>query len=134
MLNAAVDTTMKHILLMEYEYARLYINSVGLQAMVSEWAKIHSDHGVVAPDVLRSTLKPNKKYIDEVCDAARHILESTLEGLVPKNHLRQATVRTYSRVLSGLLFLLKVCLQRLSKHHFLPLLVPCVWRKRASIP
>ncbi|KAL9109855.1 MAG: hypothetical protein Q9227_005558 [Pyrenula ochraceoflavens] len=102
-----LDNTMKHIILMEYEYARLYINSLGLQAIVGQWAGLSDGRQHVTAEMLRITYRPNQKYVDEVHDAAHHILESTLQALVPNGHLRQATTRTYSRVLSGLLFSLK---------------------------
>jgi hypothetical protein len=50
----------------------------------------------------------NEKYIQEVVDASRRILSIVLEGLVPGDHLKHCPVRTFFRVLSGMIFILKV--------------------------
>jgi hypothetical protein len=52
----------------------------------------------------------NEKYIQEVVDASRRILLIVLEGLVPGDHLKHCPVRTFFRVLSGMIFILKVSL------------------------
>ena len=120
---------MQYLLTMEYEYARLYIDSLALQKVVESWVKIskenaaNADHistakagvgvasagsGAVSFSMLFDIFKPNKQYIEEVADAARTILKSVVEGLGPGDSLRHAPVRTYFRVLSGLMFTLKV--------------------------
>jgi hypothetical protein len=120
---------MQHLLSMEYDYARLYINSLGLQKVVESWLNISneaatSDHNVsnashgvgiasagsggVTFSLLLDIWRPNKEYIDEVSDAARSILKTVLEGLVPDGNLSHASVRSYFRILSGLMFTLKV--------------------------
>lgn len=120
---------MASLLTMEYEYARLYINSLALQKVVESWVKIsrenaaHADQmsaakagagvasagsGGVSFSKLFDIFKPNQEYIEEVADAARTILKCVVEGLGPGNSLRHAPVRTYFRVLSGLMFTLKV--------------------------
>lgn len=50
----------------------------------------------------------NEPYIQEVVDASRKILQTVLEGLVPGDHLKHCPVRTYFRILSGMIFILKV--------------------------
>jgi hypothetical protein len=118
---------MQFLLTMEYEYTRLYINSLALQKVVGSWVKISKenaagvDHistakagvgaagsGAVSFSMLFDIFKPNKQYIEEVADAARTILKSVVEGLGPGESLRHAPVRTYFRVLSSLMFTLKV--------------------------
>lgn len=100
---------MQYILLMDYDYARLYINSLGVQAMVGQLTRIKSKQSnAVPPATLLAMYQPNQKYIREVYLAGRQILMSTLQGLVPDAHLTHASVRTYSRILSGLIFSLKV--------------------------
>lgn len=124
------DPVMQHLLSMEYDYARLYINSLGLQKVVESWINItneaatnanhhnNASHGVgdasavsggITFSLLLEIWRPNKEYIDEVSDAARGILKTVKEGLVPGGHLTHASVRSYFRVLSGLMFTLKVC-------------------------
>ena len=55
--------------------------------------------------------KQNAIYIAEVVDASRSMLRHILDGLVPQNGLRHAPVRTYFRILSGAMFLLKVSVE-----------------------
>ena len=52
--------------------------------------------------------KENEPYIKAVVDASRSLLRHVIEGLVPKNGLKHAPVRTHFRILSGAMFLLKV--------------------------
>lgn len=123
------DPVMEHLLSMEYDYARLYINSLGLQKVVESWLNLSNEaassghnmstaehgsgmasagSGGVTFSLLLDILRPNKEYIDEVSDAARSILKTVMEGLVPGGHLAHASVRSYFRILSGLMFTLKV--------------------------
>lgn len=123
------DPVMQHLLSMEHDYARLYINSLGLQKVVESWINISNEaasssnhlsgasHGVGAAStgsggvtfsLLLDIWRPNREYIDEVSDAARNILKTVMEGLVPGGHLTHASVRSYFRILSGLMFTLKV--------------------------
>ena len=123
------DPVMEHLLSMEYDYARLYINSLGLQKVVESWINLSNEaassannmstaehgsgvasagSGGVTFSLLLDILRPNKEYIDEVSDAARNILKTVMEGLVPGGHLAHASVRSYFRILSGLMFTLKV--------------------------
>lgn len=129
------DPVMQHLLSMEHDYARLYINSLGLQKVVESWINISNEaassennnnnhlnnasHGIgvasagsggVTFSLLLDIWRPNKEYIDEVSDAAQSILKAVMEGLVPGGHLTHASVRSYFRILSGLMFTLKVCL------------------------
>ena len=124
-----IDRVMQYLLTMEYEYARLYINSLALQKVVESWVKISRENavnagqvssakagvgvasagsGAVSFSMLFDIFKPNKEYIEEVANAARTILKSVVERLGPGDSLRHAPFRTYFRVLSGLMFTLKV--------------------------
>ena len=128
-VSAKIAPLMRHILTMEYEYARCYINSLGLQKVVESWINISNEAattagllneapagrgdaprgtGGVSFSLLLEIFKPNREYIEEVADAARSILKAVVEGLAPGQHLRHAPVRTYFRILSGLMFTLKV--------------------------
>ena len=51
----------------------------------------------------------NEEYIGEVIDASRNILRVVVDGLLPDDYLKHTPVRTYFRVLSAAMFLLKVC-------------------------
>lgn len=113
-VKATFHPLMQHVLIMEYEYARCYINSLGLQKVVESWVSMsgadgngtnaaHSDQ----QSKLRDLYIPNQKYIDEVADSARKILKSVVDGLAPSGSLRNAPVRTFLRSISGMMFTLK---------------------------
>ncbi|KAL8736014.1 MAG: hypothetical protein Q9166_000576 [cf. Caloplaca sp. 2 TL-2023] len=97
------------ILAIELEYIRLYIFSLALQAVLGHWTTN------VAPgtDEQMSNLafselyRRNEVYITEVVKAARSLLKLVVDGLLPDNYLKHAPVRTYFRILSGAMFLLK---------------------------
>lgn len=105
---------MQHVLIMEYEYARCYINSLGLQKVVESWVSMpggesngtnaaHSDQ----QSKIRDLYSPNHEYIEAVADSARMILRSVVDGLAPGGNLRNAPVRTFLRSISGMMFTLK---------------------------
>lgn len=108
------SSLMKHVLEMEYQYARCYINSLGLQKVVESWVSLpggesngtngeHADH----QSKLRDLYIPNRVYIDEVADSALMILKSVVEGIGPGGDLCNAPVRTFLRSISGMMFTLK---------------------------
>ncbi|RDW63145.1 Zn(II)2Cys6 transcription factor domain-containing protein [Aspergillus mulundensis] len=109
---------MRHILIIEYEYTRLYVNSLALQAVVDRWTtmsnedaqaqnKPSSASGNTSFNVLMELYRVNEPFIQEVVNSSRKILTTVLEGLVPGDHLKHAPVRTCFRILSGMIFLLK---------------------------
>ena len=65
--------------------------------------------------VLMEQYRVNEPYIQEVVDASRKILQVVLDGLVPGDYLKHAPVRTYFRILSGMIFILKVGVSGLLK-------------------
>ncbi|MCJ1401043.1 hypothetical protein MMC11_004255 [Xylographa trunciseda] len=111
------------LLMIEYDYARTYVNSLSLQAVLEKCATASEEvttantagsvsvNGPVTPALLSSKLvafrKQNAVYLAEVVDASRSMLRHIIDGLVPHNGLRHASVRTYFRILSGAMFLLK---------------------------
>ncbi|KAE8356698.1 hypothetical protein BDV28DRAFT_126416 [Aspergillus coremiiformis] len=110
---------MRMILMIEYEYTRLYVNSLALQAVVDRWTTMSneaaqnsrpgsgSSSGNGWFNALMELYRVNERYIQEVVDASRKILQTVLEELVPGDHLKHAPVRTYFRILSGMIFILK---------------------------
>ncbi|KAJ5713113.1 uncharacterized protein N7483_010294 [Penicillium malachiteum] len=113
---------MRSILLIEYEYTRLYVNSLALQAVVDRWTTM-SNESAQDPSgrpgsgpspgstgwfrTLMELYRVNEQYIQEVVDASRKILQTVLEGLVPGGRLKHAPIRTFFRILSGMIFILK---------------------------
>lgn len=57
---------------------------------------------------LMELYRVNEHYIQEVVDSSRRILQTVLEGLVPGGRLKHAPIRTFFRILSGMIFILKV--------------------------
>ncbi|KIW33165.1 uncharacterized protein PV07_00036 [Cladophialophora immunda] len=103
-VNSHIHPVMQCILLMEYEYARLYINSLGLQKVVESWVE---GGATMRKATLLRISEENKPYIDEVTEAALNILSLVIDGIAAKGFLRNAPVRTYLRSLSGMMFTLK---------------------------
>ncbi|OJJ77193.1 hypothetical protein ASPBRDRAFT_190523 [Aspergillus brasiliensis CBS 101740] len=113
--------SMRCILMIEYEYTRLYVNSLALQAVVDRWTTMSNEaaqaqnarpnsgpsSGTGWFHVLMELYRVNEQYIQEVVDASRKILQTVLEILVPRDHLKHAPVRTCFRILSGMIFILK---------------------------
>lgn len=104
-LSPRIPKLMQTILRMEFQYARLYINSLGLQNVVESWVERGSN---MQRETLVKIADTNKTFIDEVTDAALSILLLVVDGLGPGGHLRNAPVRVYLRSLSGMMFTLKV--------------------------
>ena len=106
-VKGSLREPMLSILLMEYEYARLYINSLGLQNVVESWMRTEPK----AQNSMSSASKAvaeNKRYIHEVTEASLHILEIVSNVLGDNNLLRDAPVRVFLRCLSAMMFALKV--------------------------
>ncbi|RKF55785.1 putative zinc finger transcriptional activator of the zn2cys6 [Erysiphe neolycopersici] len=120
----------RHILTIEYEYTRIYIYSLSLQAVVERCTNhggLHSSASTNGNSTARATISPairdyycklplarlggiraaDQNYIREVVDGSRNLLRTVVEGLLPNNYLKHAPVRTYFRIISGAMFLLK---------------------------
>src|SRR5438045_3003251 len=123
---------MRHILTIEYEYLRVYINSLALQAVVERCTtnagntayiqatgSASSIGGAISPNprsygsvpfsTLISLYGGDQDYVKEVVDASRSLLQTVVDGLLPGDYLKHAPVRTYFRIISGAMFLLKAC-------------------------
>ncbi|KAI0512762.1 hypothetical protein F5B22DRAFT_648353 [Xylaria bambusicola] len=123
----------RHILIIEYEYVRIYINSLALQAVVERCttnatgasSTNNGPHGTRAHG--NSELSPqtqnylgnlpighlggfgaeDQEYIREVVSGCRSLLRTVVDGLFKGGYLKHAPVRTYFRIISGAMFLLK---------------------------
>ncbi|PGH27654.1 hypothetical protein AJ80_00668 [Polytolypa hystricis UAMH7299] len=112
--HISMSVHMRHILTIEYEYTRLYVNCLALQAVVERWTTMTNESkdssassGTAPLRVLMEQYQVNEPYIQEVVDASRNILRTALEGLAPGDYLKHAPVRTFFRILSGMIFILK---------------------------
>lgn len=90
--------------------------------------------------VLMEIYRVNEQYIQEVVDASRRILQIVLDGLVPGDHLKHTPVRSCFRILSGMIFILKVTFfftvflkHKLANHAFLDIHIGCQRRRRACV-
>ncbi|KPM35830.1 hypothetical protein AK830_g10736 [Neonectria ditissima] len=125
----------RHILTIEYEYVRIYINSLSLQAVVERCTNNAGNAGNAAGLGTEGLLSANghqqlspqtminfgklplgqlggftandQEYIREVVEGSRNLLRTVVDGLLPGGYLKHAPVRTYFRIISGAMFLLK---------------------------
>ncbi|KAI5295575.1 hypothetical protein KEM52_000953 [Ascosphaera acerosa] len=107
-----LEPQMRVALLMEYQYTRLYINCMAL----SKWTTAALQETRTAANGTKQPLNHNlieeyrvdEAYIQEVVAASRAILEIVLDKLAPNDLLKHSPIRTFYRILSGMLFILKV--------------------------
>lgn len=115
------------MLIIEFEYTRVYLNSLALQAVVERCThnsplQTHaqpngmgsangiatSDNGNAIPfSTLVKWYANDRHYINEVIDASRNVLKVVVDGLHPGGYLRHAPVRTFFRIVSVAIILLK---------------------------
>ncbi|KAK6594774.1 Transcriptional activator ARO80 [Botrytis cinerea] len=129
----------RHILTIEYEYVRIYINSLSLQAVVERCTSNATNRTNTSNDLglpSGSAMSPETQnyfgklplarlggfgatdqgYVREVVEGCRNLLRTVVEGLLPNDYLKHAPVRTYFRIISGAMFLLKTFALGASKH------------------
>lgn len=121
----------RHILTIEYEYVRIYVNSLSLQAVVERCTNNAGGGGSAAGGSVSGHSAPqlspqtqnyygklplgqlggfgveDQEYVREVVNGSRNLLRTVVEGLLPGDFLKHAPVRTYFRIISGAMFLLK---------------------------
>ncbi|KXT05290.1 hypothetical protein AC578_10956 [Pseudocercospora eumusae] len=128
----SIPQHMRAILGIEYEYCRCYINALALQAVAERCANDHpspvqpidpplemaraavadANSGpkadfAIAPSTLSKWLGGDRNYMVTVGDAARNLLKIVVDDLEPDGFLRHAPVRTYFRIISVAIMLLK---------------------------
>ena len=144
------------ILKIEYEYVRIYVNSLSLQAVVerctnnatggtalllgegvqpqpqqqqaqqqqqqAQAQQSQEQDGTGPPQLSPQTILNygklplgqlggftvhDQEYVREVVEGSRNLLNEVVTGLLPNGYLKHAPVRTYFRIISGAMFLLK---------------------------
>ncbi|EWC46182.1 hypothetical protein DRE_04560 [Drechslerella stenobrocha 248] len=143
--NLTIEEPMRSIMRVEFEYLRLYVNSLALQAVVDRCTNANLNPNnlnggakkakdVATPIDLNSnpTITPatfvapppvmashpgyatlmqicagDEEYIKEVVDASRCLLLTVIRKLLPGGWLKHAPVRTYLRIASAAMYLLK---------------------------
>ena len=110
---------MRCILEIEYEYCRVYINALALQAVAERCANEQAFQSntsstdptrsimAIPPQTLAKLLGGDRNNMLQVGDAARNLLKVVVNGLYPGEYLRHAPVRTYFRIISASIVLLK---------------------------
>ncbi|KAF1982456.1 hypothetical protein K402DRAFT_195474 [Aulographum hederae CBS 113979] len=121
---------MRDILTIEYEYNRVYVNCLALQAVVERcthntpakaYAQLQDlnsssgnnrspskeDGGAIPAETLKKWMEHDRYYVGEVVDACRSVLKVVVEGLYPDEYLKHVPVRTYFRIISVTIILLK---------------------------
>lgn len=119
-----IPAQLRHILTIEYEYCRVYLNSLALQAVVERCthntpmqnhlqppnggsSSAPKDGGAIPFSTLVKWYGNDRYYIKEVIDASRNVLKVVVDGLYPGDYLKHAPVRTFFRIVSVAIILLK---------------------------
>lgn len=123
---------MRHVLLIEYEYTRVYLFCLALQAVI--WRCVHnspvqrnaqahsmaterrtysdssskSGAGAIPPKVVGQWLQGDEIYVRELVEGCHNVLKTVVDGLLPNKDLQHCPVRTYFRIISVTSILLKV--------------------------
>jgi hypothetical protein len=124
----SIPKYMRYILEIEYDYCRVYLNALALQAVAERCANENPEQIVgqvqetarsavttngmrtdmaITPHTLAKWLGGDRKYMTEVRDASCHLLRVVVDGLYPGQYLKHAPVRTYFRIVSVAIMLLK---------------------------
>ena len=96
----------RQMLLIDYQYVRMYINSVAIQALVERMSNREVPGTKLDYDFLEVENSQDYKYVQEVTDASRQILQTAVM-LAEEGILRYSPVRVFLRITSASIFLLK---------------------------
>ncbi|KAI9694199.1 MAG: hypothetical protein M1822_003470 [Bathelium mastoideum] len=120
-----VPVPMRSILMIEYEYSRTFINAIALQAVVERCANNTSSLNskqnnaneadslgrtsadVISPSTLMKWCGRDRPYLNIITDASRNALKIVTETLANGDYLKHAPVRTYFRIISVAMLMLK---------------------------
>lgn len=122
--QAHLDPRMQSILAIEFEYCRVYLNSLALQAVVERCInnspvqrnanfgdgpspRPHQNGGALLPSKFQEYYRDeDRKHIAAVTSGCQHILRIVTEDL-KGTLLKHCSVRTYFRIIATAIFLLK---------------------------
>lgn len=94
------------MIFIEYQFVRVYTNSIGMQAVV-ERVLAESDPDSVVDEVRQTNMDDiDYEFVQEVIDGSCHILQKVIT-LAESGALRFSPVRIFLRVTSSSIFLLK---------------------------
>ncbi|KAK5947786.1 hypothetical protein OHC33_011181 [Knufia fluminis] len=101
-----ISEASRQILLVEYYFVRMYINSIAVQALVERASSVSSSTGLLDQDFLRSESSQDFRFVTEVRDASVEILRLVTK-LSEDYVLQYCPVRVYLRVVVASIYLLK---------------------------
>jgi hypothetical protein len=132
LLTEIVPEQMRHILEIEFQYSRAFLCLLALHAVVERCSRntplqrfaelvtrgvgidgtnvsgSSNDATPYTPADVRNYIGGDSPYISECIDACRVIMRVVIDGLLPGGYLKHCPVRTYFRIISAALILLKV--------------------------
>ena len=113
----AVSRSMRSMLVIEYEYVRVYAYSVALQAITERRIRDLDLRNTESQAISDQEITDNE-HLRQITAAARSILRTVVYDLV--GSVAYIPVRTYSRILAGSLCLLKVSEASVHPAHSIP--------------
>lgn len=121
-----VPILLRHVLIIEYEHTRVILHQLALQAVVERCANNNTGSAgkIIPPNVLDQWFGSDRQHVDEVMQACRNVLRVVVDGLAPGGYLKHAPVRTFFRIVSVTLVLVKVSLLPISPQTYYALLTP----------
>jgi hypothetical protein len=105
--SSLVTKHTRYILNIEYEYAQLCVFSLALQAAINRNSR-EGASGRLESGSRGVSTEEEGKHLRGTVRAARTILRTVLDDLLPRGSLTYIPVRSYSRLLGATLILLKV--------------------------
>lgn len=108
--QTTVPILLRHVLIIEYEHTRVILHQLALQAVVERCANNNTGSAgkIIPPNVLDQWFGSDRQHVDEVMQACRNVLRVVVDGLAPGGYLKHAPVRTFFRIVSVTLVLVKV--------------------------
>lgn len=101
-----VSQAARLILLVEYHFVRMYINSIAVQALVERVGDSGTNRTWLDHDLLRSEFSHDFRFVKEVRDASVEILQIATQ-LSEVSILQYCPVRFFLRVVASSIYLLK---------------------------
>ncbi|KEQ74947.1 hypothetical protein M436DRAFT_14331, partial [Aureobasidium namibiae CBS 147.97] len=104
-----IPILLRHVLIIEYEHTRVILHQLALQAVVERCANNNTGAAgkIIPPNVLDQWFGSDRQHVDEVMQACRNVLRVVVDGLAPGGYLKHAPVRTFFRIVSVTLVLVK---------------------------
>lgn len=103
---------MRHILHIEHEHSNVMLYQLALQAVLERCINNSTSHQQtdkpIAPQVLEQWYGNDRQYVKLLMHSCRNVLRIVVDGLAPGGYLKHAPVRTFFRIVSMTMVLVKV--------------------------